>query len=334
TARSRLRAPLRPGTWAATTAGRPPASAGSCVSPSTRPTKEQAPSPAIGSSRAPTPPRAVEPSTMWTRSRAPTSGPPELGIYHYDGSSWTRVVNNGHGFNHTRCFDDSDCFVYDKQTSTLLKYDLTHNSLTTATNIPFVPAPYADSVVLNSNRTVLWAINGIKAAYCQLPCTSWTNANLPAGTDFIGVGIYGDSTREAWAVGSNASGNAAMYRYVSGTWTKWTAGIFASDNGFAGIGFQGNNEGWTDDFSGRTYHYTGSNSPPFANFTKDKTSATTIDVVNVDGSTSSDPDGDPITYSWNWGDNTAGVSTATASHRYTKSGTYQIQLTVTDTNGA
>lgn len=47
------------------------------------------------------------------------------------------------------------------------------------------------------------------------------------------------------------------------------------------------------------------------------------------GSRSSDPDGDPLHYSWSFGD--GGTSSAAApAHRYSNSGTYTARLTVTD----
>lgn len=54
--------------------------------------------------------------------------------------------------------------------------------------------------------------------------------------------------------------------------------------------------------------------------------------VAFNGSASSDPDGDPLAYSWNFGDGATGTG-ATPSHIYTAGGQYSVVLTVTD-NGA
>jgi PKD repeat protein len=56
-------------------------------------------------------------------------------------------------------------------------------------------------------------------------------------------------------------------------------------------------------------------------------------TVNVNGSTSSDPDGTIASYAWNFGDGQTGTG-ATASHAYAAAGTYSIRLTVTDNAGA
>ena len=55
--------------------------------------------------------------------------------------------------------------------------------------------------------------------------------------------------------------------------------------------------------------------------------------VDVDGSTSSDPDGTIASYKWVWGDGAANGSGATASHSYAAAGTYSVTLTVTDNRG-
>ena len=56
--------------------------------------------------------------------------------------------------------------------------------------------------------------------------------------------------------------------------------------------------------------------------------------LNVsDGTTSFDPDGDPLTYEWDFGDGSAHQTTATATHTYTTAGTFTASLTVRDNRG-
>jgi hypothetical protein len=52
-------------------------------------------------------------------------------------------------------------------------------------------------------------------------------------------------------------------------------------------------------------------------------------AINFDGSLSSDPDGDPLTYAWTFGDGSTATE-ATPAHTYTATGIYNVCLTVND----
>ncbi|HLZ45773.1 MAG TPA: PKD domain-containing protein [Gemmatimonadales bacterium] len=56
-------------------------------------------------------------------------------------------------------------------------------------------------------------------------------------------------------------------------------------------------------------------------------------IINVDGSKSSDPEGDSLTYKWDFGDGTSGDSVKMA-HTYPNDGTYNVSLVVTDSKNA
>lgn len=71
------------------------------------------------------------------------------------------------------------------------------------------------------------------------------------------------------------------------------------------------------------------NYPPTARMTLEPASGTVPLSVAFDASTSTDPEGDPLTYDWDFGDGTSaqGISTA---HTYTQTGSFEVTLTVHD----
>ena len=73
------------------------------------------------------------------------------------------------------------------------------------------------------------------------------------------------------------------------------------------------------------------NKPPVAGATVSPTGSGMAGVTNYrfDGSTSSDPDNDSLTYSWNFGDGSSG-SGVNATHVYNQAGTFTVTLTVND----
>ncbi len=78
------------------------------------------------------------------------------------------------------------------------------------------------------------------------------------------------------------------------------------------------------------------NLPPQARFTATPTSGTSPLSVNFDASTSTDPDGQIVSYEWDFGD-TQTASGVTVTHVFTvqsESKVFTVILTVTDNDGA
>ncbi|MEU2411491.1 PQQ-dependent sugar dehydrogenase [Streptomyces sp. NPDC013099] len=81
----------------------------------------------------------------------------------------------------------------------------------------------------------------------------------------------------------------------------------------------------------RIENVTGGRSP-LAQVSADRTSGTSPLTVRFSSAGTSDPDGDPLTYAWKFGD--GGTSTAAGpSHTYTVNGQYTAELTVSDGTG-
>jgi PKD repeat protein len=73
---------------------------------------------------------------------------------------------------------------------------------------------------------------------------------------------------------------------------------------------------------------------PTAAFTSTPPHPAVAQTVSFDGSSSSDPDGSIMSYSWNFGDGTPAATGTTPTHTYSTSGVYTITLKVSDSSGA
>ena len=82
----------------------------------------------------------------------------------------------------------------------------------------------------------------------------------------------------------------------------------------------------------RLTHTTG-NRRPVVTITRNPSSGLAPLSVNFSSAGTMDPDGDPLTYAWEFGDGGT-ANTANPSHIYTTNGAYNAVLTVTDSNGS
>ncbi len=91
------------------------------------------------------------------------------------------------------------------------------------------------------------------------------------------------------------------------------------------------------DTSGNTYtrcwSFTVANQAPIADASSDETSVEVGESISFNAGLSYDPDGDSLTFSWDFGDGNSATGLL-AAHSYSTSGTYTVTLNVTDEHGS
>jgi PKD repeat protein/glucose/arabinose dehydrogenase len=115
--------------------------------------------------------------------------------------------------------------------------------------------------------------------------------------------------------------------------TGWTGvSLFEAPGG--DIGYV--DMGWASGAAGvRTYRYSGAQNPsPTATLTATPTSGVAPLTVTFSSAGSNDPGGEPLTYEWDFGDNSPRATTPNPQHVYTAVGQYTATLTVRDPQGA
>ncbi len=119
--------------------------------------------------------------------------------------------------------------------------------------------------------------------------------------------------------GSTGYGSPAWQRFM--TAGTYTVTLIVTDD-----------DGASDSIS-QTIRVGPTNQAPSAAFAFSPTNPAVDSWVQFDGSSSVDPDGSIVSYSWNFGNGTSGTG-AVAWHRFSAPGTYVVALTVRDDDGA
>ena len=145
--------------------------------------------------------------------------------------------------------------------------------------------------------------------------------DLAGGTNFEAASVSRsefDSAKNVWLVleRSVTATSGSMTIFLE-AWRKWPAG--------------GDSYAWFDDVQVST-GVPPVNHPPTAVASANPTTGPAPLAVAFSGTGSTDPDGDPLTCAWSFGDGTSG-SGATVSHTYAAAGTYTATLTVNDGRG-
>ncbi len=117
-----------------------------------------------------------------------------------------------------------------------------------------------------------------------------------------------------WSFGDGTTGTGASPTHVYTTVGSFVARLVVSDGG-------------PQPSAESTAAVTIANRPPVANPGGPYTGKRTL-AVQLNGSASTDPDGDPLTYAWIFGDGATGTGVSPA-HLYTTLGTFTVSLTVT-----
>lgn len=160
---------------------------------------------------------------------------------------------------------------------------------------------------------------------------AFTPATTSFPSGYTGALFFADNTRDCiWAMHAGADGlpsPSAISTFAAGAANP------------VDLTFGPGGDLFYPDFDGGTIRritYTAANQPPTAVARATPTTGAPPLQVSFDGTGSSDPDGDNLTYAWDLDADGAydDASTPTASWTYTASGTYATGLQVTDSRGA
>ena len=160
--------------------------------------------------------------------------------------------------------------------------------------------------------------------------TAVVQASPMSGTAPLTVGFNGTGSTDsdgtiasfAWSFGDGSTGSGASSSHTYNNPGTYNATLTVRDD-----------DGATGSATVQIVVTAPQNAAPTASFSATPTSGVAPLLVSVDASASTDVDGSIVSYSWAYGDGSSG-SGQSAAHTFNAPGSYTIQLTVTDDDGA
>lgn len=225
-----------------------------------------------------------------------------------------------------------DCIDNENRVNDIYMYDLSTSTQTqiTTNGSAWDLEIYEDRIAYTDSRS------GRPNIYLYNISTSTEIQITTSGSDYSISGIYGD--RIVWQ--DNRNGNWDIYMYDLSTSMETQLTTDKSDQKKPAI--YGDRIVWQDyrntdpnEYYCEIYMYDFSDKPvvPFASFTNNVTSGSgnvPLTVLFTDTSTG----GEPASWYWDFGDGITSKHAQTATHTFTKTGTYNVSLTVTNSAGS